>query len=179
MTPDIPPDPLPGVRRVVTGHRNDGVAIVKSDDVIPSAEVGPAFPGVRVGPLWTTGPVPVDDNNDETDGATRKPNGDLGLVNTGGVHFQYTDLAPGATATMHRTSSLDHNILIHGKLLLVMEDGSETLIDKPGDIVTQRGTIHAWRNPGTEWARWLTVLIDAKPAVVNGKALEAAIIQDA
>ncbi|KAJ8495616.1 hypothetical protein ONZ51_g1619 [Trametes cubensis] len=80
-------------------------------------------------------------------------------------------MAPGASAAAHRTSSLDHNILISGKLILVMEDGSETLLDQPGDIVVQRGTIHGWKNPGPEWTRWLTVIIDAKPAVVNGKAL--------
>lgn len=59
-------------------------------------------------------------------------------------------------------------------MILVMEDGSETLIDNPGDTVVQRGTIHAWRNPGPEWTRWITVVIDAKPAVVNGTALPAA-----
>ncbi|KAI0375066.1 hypothetical protein BV20DRAFT_933593 [Pilatotrama ljubarskyi] len=172
---DAAADPLPGLRRVVTGHRADGVAVVKSDGVIPSKEVRESFPGVRVGPLWATGPLPVDDNNDEADGATRKPDGDLGLVMKSGTNVQYTDLAPGASAPAHRTSSLDHNILISGRLILVMEDGSEFLLDKPGDVVVQRGTIHGWRNPGPEWTRWITVLIDAKPAVVNGKVLEAGI----
>ncbi|KAI0335205.1 hypothetical protein GY45DRAFT_1366792 [Cubamyces sp. BRFM 1775] len=162
----------PGVRRVVTGHRAaDGVAVVTSDGTMPSYEAGAGFPGLRVGPLWATTSLPVDDNNENTDGATRKPDGDLGIVMRSGVNFQYTDMAPGATAATHRTSSLDHNILISGKLILIMEDGSETLLDQPGDIVVQRGTIHGWRNPGPEWTRWLTVVVDAKPAVVNGKAL--------
>lgn len=54
-----------------------------------------------------------------------------------------------------------------------MEDGSETLLENPGDVVVQRGTIHGWKNPGPGWARWATVLIDAHPAVVNGVALKA------
>lgn len=58
-----------------------------------------------------------------------------------------------------------------GKLILVMEDGSEILLDKPGDTVVQRGTIHAWKNPGPEWTRWVTILMDANPALVNGVAL--------
>ncbi|KAI0361542.1 hypothetical protein OH77DRAFT_1516495 [Trametes cingulata] len=95
---DAAADPLPGLRRVVTWHRADGVAVVKSDEVVPSREAGETFPGVRVGPLWATGPLPVDDNNEETDGATRKPDGDLGLVMRGGTNVQYTDLAPGASA---------------------------------------------------------------------------------
>ena len=60
-----------------------------------------------------------------------------------------------------------------GKLLLVMEDGSEVLLEHPGDTVVQRGTIHAWKNPGPGWARWMTILIDAEPAVVHGRALPA------
>ncbi|PSS37660.1 hypothetical protein PHLCEN_2v484 [Hermanssonia centrifuga] len=54
-----------------------------------------------------------------------------------------------------------------------MEDGSEHLLDQPGSIVIQRGTMHAWRNPGPEWARWVCVLVDADPAVVNGQPLKA------
>ncbi|KAH9858132.1 hypothetical protein C2E23DRAFT_165760 [Lenzites betulinus] len=160
-----------GVRRIVTGHNVEGIAVVKRDDVMPSKELGEAFPGATLGHLWVTSSLPVNDNNDDTDGATRKPDGDLGIVMKSGLNLQYTDLAPGGSVPMHRTPSLDYNILISGKLLLVMEDGSETLADKPGDIVVQRGTIHAWKNPGPEWARWVTILIDAKPAVVNGTPL--------
>ena len=61
---------------------------------------------------------------------------------------------------------------VSGKLILVMEDGSETLIENPGDVVVQRGTVHAWKNPGPEWVRWVTILIDAQPAVVNDVALQ-------
>ena len=60
---------------------------------------------------------------------------------------------------------------VTGKLILEMEDGSEILFENPGDVVVQRGTVHAWRNPGPGWTRWLTILIDAQPAVVNGVAL--------
>lgn len=62
--------------------------------------------------------------------------------------------------------------LVHGKIYLVLEDGSEQLIEEPGTVVVQRGTIHAWRNPGPEWVRWLAVIVDAEPAVVNGQRLE-------
>lgn len=39
-----------------------------------------------------------------TDGATRKLDGDLGLVIKSGVNLQYTELAPGATAPMVRVA---------------------------------------------------------------------------
>lgn len=67
--------------------------------------------------------------------------------------------------------NIDRYHAVAGKIVLEMEDGSETLVENVGDVVILRGTIHAWRNPGPGWTRWLTVLIDAKPAVVGGKAI--------
>lgn len=40
MSSDNTPVSRAGVRRIVTGHNLDGVAVVKSDDVMPSKEVG-------------------------------------------------------------------------------------------------------------------------------------------
>ncbi|KAH9936990.1 uncharacterized protein B0H18DRAFT_183408 [Fomitopsis serialis] len=163
--------PLPDVRRVVTGHNDAGIAIVRSEDTVSRKES--SFPGVSGNQLWLTDKVPTGDNNGDVDGITRTADGDLGLCVRNGIMLRYTDLAPGARAPMHRTSSLDYNILVQGKIILEMEDGSETLFETPGDIVIQRGTIHAWKNPGPGWTRWVTVLVDAKPAVVGDKALGA------
>lgn len=46
-----------------------------------------------------------------------------------------------------------------------MEDGTEHHLKNPGDTVVQRGTLHAWSNPGTTWTRWVTVIIDAESAI--------------
>jgi len=121
------------------------------------------MPGVKVEHIWVTESVPCEDNNLDIDGATRPTSAGGGLISLNGTNCMFTDLAPGAVTPWHQTNSLDHNILIHGELALMLEDGSETLLDRPGDVVIQRGTIHAWRNPGSEWTRWITVLIDAKP----------------
>jgi hypothetical protein len=32
-----------------------------------------------------------------------------------------------------------------------------------GEVVVQRGTLHAWRNDTTEHVRWTCVLTDAEP----------------
>lgn len=61
---------------------------------------------------------------------------------------------------MHQTPTLDYIIILSGELYLIVEDG-ETLL-KPGDIVIQRGTNHAWSNRSTEPCIQLAVLIDAK-----------------
>lgn len=58
-------------------------------------------------------------------------------------------------------------------MLLVLEDGSETLLEKVGDSVIQRGTIHGWRNPSkTHWTRTMAVVVDARPVVVDGVDVE-------
>ena len=58
-----------------------------------------------------------------------------------------------------------------GEVILVFPDGTETYLKNPGDTVVQRGTNHAWKNPGTTWTRWVTFVIDAIPARVDGKEL--------
>jgi uncharacterized cupin superfamily protein len=60
---------------------------------------------------------------------------------------------------------------VKGEIILIMDDGTETHLKNPGDVVVQKGTAHAWKNPGTEWTRLATVLVDAKYAVVNGQEL--------
>ena len=52
-----------------------------------------------------------------------------------------------------------------------MEDGTEKHLKNSGDVVIQKGTLHAWRNPSQEWARWVSVLIAAEPAIAEGKQL--------
>ena len=46
-------------------------------------------------------------------------------------------------------------------------DGTETHLSTPGSTLIQRGTLHAWENRGTEWVRWISVLIDAEPVVLG------------
>ena len=62
---------------------------------------------------------------------------------------------------MHRTESIDYGIVLAGQVVLVLDDGSETLLG-PGDVVVQRGTDHAWENPTDEPARMVFVLVDGR-----------------
>ena len=61
--------------------------------------------------------------------------------------------------------------IVQGEIILILKDGSETHLKTPGELVVQKGTLHAWKNPGTTWARLGSVLVDAEPAVVNGESL--------
>jgi len=136
---------------------------------VSECEMKPAFSkGIESAAIWTTGETPSKDNNRpaEHDGAIQKIPG-FGLVRDNGTNCRITDLIPGGTIPWHRTTSVDYNIIIFGSLISLTEDGKETLL-KPGDILVQRGSLHAWRNPGPDWARWVSVLVDAEPAVIGG-----------
>ena len=61
---------------------------------------------------------------------------------------------------MHKTDSLDVIILIKGKVDLLLDDGGPAAL-KPGDVVIQRATNHAWVNHGPETALLVAVLINA------------------
>ena len=50
--------------------------------------------------------------------------------------------------------------MISGSLVLVLDDNKRVLM-KPGDVIVQRGTIHAWVNETDEWTRMYFVLIRA------------------
>lgn len=61
---------------------------------------------------------------------------------------------------MHKTDTLDAIILVKGSVDLLLDDG-EALAMKPGDVVIQRATNHAWVNRGGETALLVAVLINA------------------
>jgi len=50
--------------------------------------------------------------------------------------------------------------VVEGELTLILEDSEVTL--KPGDVVVQRGTDHAWENRSDTMARAAFFHIDAR-----------------
>ena len=152
------------IRRVVTGHTDDGTAIFVSDNsyetiIIPSGDAAMAT-------IWTTATVPAD-LNDETDGRER----DAGTTLKGGSVIRIVDMLPNASSPMHRTSSIDYGIVISGKIELELDNQVFKTIEA-GDIIVQRGTIHKWRNPSSEEiCRIVFVLTEAKPFLLNGEPL--------
>jgi len=59
---------------------------------------------------------------------------------------------------MHTTHTIDAIILVKGTVRLIL-DKEETVI-KPGDVVVQRATNHAWAVEGEEPALFVAVLVD-------------------
>jgi hypothetical protein len=133
--------------------------------------VGESVKGATV---WATNQHPiVNAYSHTTDDAEL---GSSSLVIPNGTNVKVTDMAPNSYAGMHRTSSIDYNIFLSGSATL--ETPSEEDPDdldkavrtevKAGDIVVQRGTLHAWR-AGPEGCRWACVLVSALPVEVPGQ----------
>ncbi len=59
---------------------------------------------------------------------------------------------------MHTTQTVDYDIVLDGELTLEV-DGGETRVLRPGDVVVQHGTRHAWRNHTAKPATLIAVLI--------------------
>ena len=61
---------------------------------------------------------------------------------------------------MHRTKTIDYALVISGEIDMLLDDSEVHL--KPGDVVIQRGTNHAWVNRGHAPCKVAFVLVDAK-----------------
>jgi mannose-6-phosphate isomerase-like protein (cupin superfamily) len=61
---------------------------------------------------------------------------------------------------MHRTRTLDYAVILSGEIDMMLDDSTVHL--KPGDVVVQQATNHAWINRGTQPCRILFVLMDSK-----------------
>jgi quercetin dioxygenase-like cupin family protein len=154
---------LAPVRRVVTGHNEQGLSQIKMEDTKPTTLL-PNGDGTNL-LLWSTESVPAN-NNDERDGR------DLETMITidRGTAFRMIDILPGKESPMHRTNSIDYGIVLQGEVEMELEDGSKTTI-KQGEVIVQRGTNHLWRNTTDVPVRIAFVLIEAGPYIYNGKPL--------
>ena len=152
------------VRRVVTGHDAKGRAVVKIDEV--SKNVTSSRPGATACVVWTTASFPVDNTGDADEGLRK-----VGTTLKNGTVFRVIEFAPGVAPRNHRTDSIDYAIVISGEIDMEIEDSVVHL--NAGDVLVQRGTIHNWVNRGTKPCVMAFVLIDAKPAEVDGKVLNA------
>ena len=156
------------VRRIVTGHDAKGKVIVQTDERLKSVQRRPGITGCEI---WSTNTMPAD-NSMAADPAQRK-----GFVtrynyvgNGQGTVVRITQLEPNGPKFMHRTETVDYAILLSGTCDLELDDG-KVLHLTAGDVVVQRGTMHAWVNNGPGPCVFAFILIDAKPAIEGGKEL--------
>lgn len=176
------------VRRVVTGHDDTGKAIVLSDGT-PPVVIRPAHqPGLAFHELWHTDQSPASVTATEPEPTERYsetaplPNGTIIRMvdippegengpefdkDTARALFEQVGLAenaehtiPGRHPLMHRTESVDYGVVLEGQIVLLLDD--EEVVLERGDMVVQRGTIHAWTNRTDKITRMLFVLTDGR-----------------
>jgi quercetin dioxygenase-like cupin family protein len=152
------------VRRVVTGHDEDGKATVLIDEICKTVRSGRERHHSCV--IWSTGSFPSDNSGSE-DGASRE----IGSTDPGGTVFRIVKYEPGVAPRNHRTDSIDYAVVISGEIDLEL-DGTVVHL-RAGDVLVQRGTIHNWSNRGAEACVIAFALIAAQPVARGGKLLHA------
>jgi mannose-6-phosphate isomerase-like protein (cupin superfamily) len=153
------------IRRVVTGHDDQGRAIVQIDEIARDVVSQRANQQATV--IWTTEGFPVN-NEGTTDDSTRS----VSTAERNGTVFRIVYYGPGVAPRNHRTDSIDYAVVISGEIDMELDDGVVVHI-KQGDVLVQRGTIHNWVNRGTEPCIIAFSLIGAHPVRAGGKTLDS------
>ena len=142
------------VRRVVTGHDENGKAVVKIDDA--GQHVKSTRANMTQQLIWTTDDLPVNFSDDGADRGAR----DIGTTIKNGSVFRVIEFEPGVAPRNHRTDSIDYAVVLSGEIDMEMDDTVVHL--QAGDVLVQRGTIHNWVNNGTEPCVIAFILISAE-----------------
>lgn len=174
------------IRRLVTGEQN-GKAVFVSDESVPHAHHYASVPGFATALAWATPlhPELPQDGSDpcpQTSMVVPDPHGtrliivqfppDAELASRGidpaAAGAEYATHLPGLAEAfepdgsgMHRTNTVDYDIVVSGELWLELDDGQMRQL-KAGDVVIQNGTRHAWRNRSNQPATLVAVLIGAE-----------------
>lgn len=179
---------LPEIRRIVTGHSADGKAIVAENGPLPHVNRPALQEGLAFHEVWSTTqtpmplsfsqPDPTDSYRDTAPPANGTiirfvdipPEGQDGpefdkehasaLFEAVGLGDSAKHVSAGRHPLMHRTQSVDYGVVISGEIVLILDEEEVAL--RPGDVVVQRGTIHAWANRSDTVCRMLFVLNDAR-----------------
>jgi mannose-6-phosphate isomerase-like protein (cupin superfamily) len=168
-------------RRVVTGHDDNGKAIVLMDGPAPNMRQRKSG-GNSLTLLWVTEESPVDvsgsrDRADRQIGVPPPPNGSIFRI------VEFAPAAPGAAgvdhdtilremgldpekqgyarhANTHRTRTVDYAIVLEGEIDMLLDDSEVHM--KAGDVMVQQATSHAWVNNSGKPCRVAFILIDSK-----------------
>ena len=176
------------IRRVVTGHDENGRAIVVSDGPAPFVHLNPLLPGWQSTDIWRTDGAPASISATPAE-TTLGPRRQLPTKNATVLrinHFPpeteairsmsveesrraFAALGNEQAATfgkggrhprMHRTETIDYAIVLSGEITMLLDD--QDVVLKTGDILVQCGTNHAWSNRSNVPAVVAFILIDGQ-----------------
>ncbi|HEX3338101.1 MAG TPA: cupin domain-containing protein [Pseudolabrys sp.] len=152
------------VRRVVTGHDDQGRAKVLIDETVKN--VASQRPGALYSVIWSSEGFPVN-NDGDADPSGKK----IGTTIPDGTVFRIVSFGPGVAPRNHRTDSIDYAVVMSGEIDMELDVGKVHLT--AGDVLVQRGTIHNWVNTGSEPCVIAFTLVSAKSVAAGGKMLAA------
>lgn len=177
------------VRRIVTTTDSEGASAFLSDGPSPWQATFESIPGFDVTMLWATDENTSTEAEFPDKGAwptswVPGPGGSRLLLVTFppdsvmlsaefdglAAHTEQMEKLPGLAEAfeaenpgMHKTASVDYGVVLSGRITLEL-DNERVRELQAHDVVVQRGTRHAWRNPAAEPASVLFVLLGAGPA---------------
>ncbi len=171
------------VRRLITGHDENGKAVCIEDAPARNVLERPNRPGVALTNIWQTDEVPTEINRagdpvasefvlhppkggtvfriiefyPEDPDVLAKLDGAAAFAEMGASH----NVIEGARHPfMHRTDTVDYAVVLSGEMTMLLDETKHLL--KAGDTVVQRGTNHAWSNRGDDVCVMAFVLVDGK-----------------
>jgi hypothetical protein len=136
-------NPLPGLpqtRRVVTGHKPDGIAFFEHDGQIipvnPLPDASPAKNSVGFTMIHQAQgyPVKIQGSADELDFEN------LHRSKKGGIICEIVDVPPAEKDTQlyfHRNLSLDYIVILKGSITVILDEGAEMVLTE-GDVMVQK-----------------------------------------
>jgi quercetin dioxygenase-like cupin family protein len=143
------------MKLVIVERDDEGRSSAAASQVIEAGSASPAGAGFAVEELWSTPSHPPA----LVDQPARLEPADVG-VSPGGTRWLRVHCEPGATFDMHRSTTVDYDVVLSGQLDLLLEDGFVRL--EPGDAVLLQGHVHGWRG-GPEGATYAVVLLSGAP----------------
>lgn len=171
------------IRTVITGHDEQGLAVVEFDGYAESVFHRPHRP-VAMTNIWHLDSIAMDSEGGYAPSAALP----FRLAPTeGGAKFRIVQFdpepselgdgrrafsemgggvvhVPGATHPyMHRTQTVDFAIVLEGEISMILDNQHVDLV--AGDVVVQRATNHAWSNRSGERCLVAFVLIDVSESL--------------
>lgn len=171
------------IRRVVTGHDDEGRSVFVSDAEAETVKEMESMPGLAATDLWVTNAAPASNAGNE-DAADRPvvleppANGTVFRIvefppdsmwrDNADAHAAFASIGAADAADtsssdpmMHRTNTVDYLAVLKGEIWAILDEGEVCL--KQGDVMVQRGTNHSWSVRTDEPCLVAAVLVAADP----------------
>ncbi len=171
-------------RRVVTGHNGEGRSVVLFDESSPHRLNFAGLESFPIVDIWRTFGTAQDiRGNEDTCGPQMElapPRGgttirmvqfppDKEYLPQWDRHDSFAGMGESGASALsedgarhgmtHRTDTIDYVVVLEGEIWALLDEGEVCL--RAGDVLVQRGTMHAWSNRSDKPCVYAAILVDA------------------